>query len=226
MTIDDLIQSFLNAADGVFIVDSEQRIVYWNAAAQQLLGYSHADAVGRDCWDLLECCGSDSAVQTAHNRRAVAAALAGIPVSSYDTCVRTQTGKPRWINLSMITLMTSQNPETWLAVVLFRDATQNKLNEQFVARVLEAVERLRERDVVTLPPVAPLPPPGGRLTRREYEILGLLARGQSTRAIAATLSVSPPTVRNHIQSILTKLHVHSRLEAVAYAVEHGLISGV
>ncbi|MGC8879493.1 MAG: response regulator transcription factor, partial [Anaerolineae bacterium] len=69
-------------------------------------------------------------------------------------------------------------------------------------------------------------PPGSKLTRREYEILGLLARGQSTRTIAATLSVTPSTVRNHIQGILTKLHAHSRLEAVAYAVEHGLISGM
>jgi len=225
MTVDDLIQSLLNAADGVFIVDGEQRIVYWNAAAQQLLGYSRAEAIGRDCWDLLECCGSDSAVQTAHNRRAVAAALAGTPVSSYDTCVRTQWGKPRWINLSMVTLMTSHNPETWLAAVLFRDATQNKLNEQFVARVLEAVERLHERNAVS-PPATTLPPPGSKLTRREYEILGLLARGQSTRTIAATLSVTPSTVRNHIQGILTKLHAHNRLEAVAYAVEQGLISGV
>jgi two-component system nitrate/nitrite response regulator NarL len=50
-----------------------------------------------------------------------------------------------------------------------------------------------------------------------------LARGHSTRAIAAALSLSPSTVRNHIQGILTKLHVHSRVEAVAYALEHGLV---
>jgi PAS domain S-box-containing protein len=223
MTIDDLIQSLLHAADGVFVVDNEQRIVYWNAAAQQLLGYSRVEAVGRNCWELLECCGGDSALETARNRRAVAAALAGMPVSSYDTCVRTQWGKPRWINLSLLTLMTSHNPETWLAAVLFRDATQHKLNEQFVTRVLEAVERLRERDMTISPPVVPHEPPGGGLSRREYEILVLLARGHSTRTIAATLALSPSTVRNHIQGILTKLHVHSRVEAVAYALEHGLV---
>ncbi len=226
MTIDDLIQSLLNAADGVLIVDGEQRIVHWNAAAQQLLGYSRAEAVGRNCWELLECCGSDSTLEAARNRRAVAAALAGTPVSSYDTCVRTQWGKPRWINLSLLTLMTSRNPETWLAAVLFRDATQNKRNEQFVTRVLEAVERLRERDALDLPPVISRASPGSGLTHREYEILVLLARGQSTRAIATTLSLSPATVRNHIQGILTKFHVHSRLEAVAYAAEHGIIGNM
>ncbi len=223
MTIDDLIESLLNAADGVFIVDGEQRIVHWNVAAQQLLGFSRAEAIGRDCWELLECCGDDSAVETARNRQAVAAALAGMPVSSYDTCVRTQWGKPRWINLSLVTLMTSRNPETWLAVVLFRDATRNKLNERFVTQILDVVERMRERDAV-IPPPTGLPLPGGKLTRREYQILTLLARGQNTRAIAAALSISPPTVRNHIQAILTKLHVHSRLEAITYVIEHGLIS--
>ncbi|MCS7259448.1 MAG: LuxR C-terminal-related transcriptional regulator [Anaerolineae bacterium] len=223
MTIDDLIESLLNTADGVFIVDGEQRIVYWNAAAQQLLGFSRDEALGRDCWELLECCAEDSAMEAARNRQAVAAALAGTPVSSYDTCVRTQWGKPRWINLSLVTLMTSRNPETWMAAVLFRDATRHKLNEQFVVQVLELVERMRERDAL-IPPATALLPPGGKLTRREYQILTLLVRGQSTRAIAAALAVSPSTVRNHIQSILTKLHVHSRLEAITYVIERGLIS--
>lgn len=223
MTIDDLIESLLSTADGVFIVDGEQRIVHWNAAAQQLLGFSRDEALGRDCWELLECCTEDSAMEAARNRQAVAAALAGTPVSSYDTCVRTQWGKPRWINLSLVTLMTSRNPETWLAAVLFRDATRHKINEQFVTQVLELVERMRERDAL-IPPAAALLPPGGKLTRREYQILTLLVRGQSTRAIAAALAVSPSTVRNHIQSILTKLHVHSRLEAITYVMERGLIS--
>ncbi|MGQ9501924.1 MAG: LuxR C-terminal-related transcriptional regulator [Anaerolineae bacterium] len=223
MTIDDLVESLLSAADGVFILDGEQRIVHWNAAAQQLLGFSRAEALGRDCWELLKCCGDDSALETARNRQAVAAALTGMPVSSYDTCVRTQWGKPRWINLSLVTLMTSRNPETWLVAVLFRDATRNKLNEQFVVQVLELVERMRERDAVLPPPTAFLSP-GGKLTRREHQILTLLARGQNTRTIAATLSISPSTVRNHIQGILTKLHAHSRLEAITYVIEHGLIS--
>lgn len=223
MTIDDLIESLLSTADGVFIVDGEQRIVHWNAAAQQLLGFSRDEALGRDCWELLECCTEDSAMETARNRQSVAAALAGTPVSSYDTCVRTQWGKPRWINLSLVTLMTSRNPETWLAAVLFRDATRHKINEQFVTQVLELVERLQERDAF-MPPATALFPPGGKLTRREYQILTLLVRGQSTRAIAAALALSPSTVRNHIQSILTKLHVHSRLEAITYVMERGLLN--
>ena len=61
------------------------------------------------------------------------------------------------------------------------------------------------------------------LTDREREVLSLLAQGHITRDIAQSLSISNSTTRNHIQNILHKLNVHSRLEAVAYAYEHGLV---
>jgi two-component system nitrate/nitrite response regulator NarL len=61
-----------------------------------------------------------------------------------------------------------------------------------------------------------------QLTDREREVLQLLAEGSSGTQIAQRLGVSPNTVRTHVQSILTKLQVHSRLEAAAFAVRHGL----
>jgi two-component system, NarL family, nitrate/nitrite response regulator NarL len=62
-----------------------------------------------------------------------------------------------------------------------------------------------------------------QLTDRERQVLQLLAEGSSGVQIAARLAISPNTVRTHVQSILTKLQVHSRLEAAAFAVRHGLI---
>jgi two-component system nitrate/nitrite response regulator NarL len=59
------------------------------------------------------------------------------------------------------------------------------------------------------------------LTTREREVLTLLVRGSSGADIADELSISKNTVRTHIQSILTKLQVHSRLEAVAFATRNG-----
>lgn len=53
------------------------------------------------------------------------------------------------------------------------------------------------------------------LTSREREVLGLLAAGQGTGALARSLRVSHSTARTHIQNVLAKLEVHSRLEAVA-----------
>jgi two-component system nitrate/nitrite response regulator NarL len=62
-----------------------------------------------------------------------------------------------------------------------------------------------------------------QLTRRELEVLRLLVDGTSSREIARTLKVSPNTVRTHVQGILAKLQVHSRLEAAAFAVRHDLV---
>jgi two-component system, NarL family, nitrate/nitrite response regulator NarL len=61
------------------------------------------------------------------------------------------------------------------------------------------------------------------LTGREYECLGLLVEGASTTQIAAHLGVGTNTVRSHVQALMTKLGVHTRLEAAAYAVRHGLV---
>jgi DNA-binding CsgD family transcriptional regulator len=58
---------------------------------------------------------------------------------------------------------------------------------------------------------------GAPLTRREVEILHMIANGLKTRSIALRLHVSPATVRNHVRNILRKLDAHSRLEAVACA---------
>jgi DNA-binding NarL/FixJ family response regulator len=62
-----------------------------------------------------------------------------------------------------------------------------------------------------------------RLTARENQILALLAHGRSTTETAAALSISPLTVRSHVKSILAKLGVHSKLEAVTYALRNGLV---
>jgi putative two-component system response regulator len=64
---------------------------------------------------------------------------------------------------------------------------------------------------------------GSALGRREIEVLGLVADGLTNKAVAQRLSLSVNTVRNHMQSILYKLHAHSKLEAVATAVKEGVI---
>jgi RNA polymerase sigma factor (sigma-70 family) len=63
--------------------------------------------------------------------------------------------------------------------------------------------------------------PLNRLSEREREILGLMTNGWSNRRIAEECFLSLNTVRTHIQNILVKLGVHSKLEAVASALEHG-----
>lgn len=62
-----------------------------------------------------------------------------------------------------------------------------------------------------------------QLTPREREVLTLLVEGASRDVIVERLRISPNTVRTHVQSILTKLQVHSRLEAATFAVRHGIV---
>jgi DNA-binding NarL/FixJ family response regulator len=61
------------------------------------------------------------------------------------------------------------------------------------------------------------------MTRREREVLRLLVDGYDSKEIADVLVVSPQTVRTHVQNTITKLGAHSRLEATAMAIEHGLV---
>jgi two-component system NarL family response regulator len=65
--------------------------------------------------------------------------------------------------------------------------------------------------------------PTPRLTDRELEVLKLVARGLNNRDIARELYISENTVKNHIRNILEKLQLHSRMEAVVYAVREKLL---
>jgi two-component system, NarL family, nitrate/nitrite response regulator NarL len=67
--------------------------------------------------------------------------------------------------------------------------------------------------------------PVSRLTARELECLAMLVEGLDTAAMVARLGVGRTTVRTHIQAVLTKLGVHSRLEAASVAVRYGLQGG-
>ena len=65
--------------------------------------------------------------------------------------------------------------------------------------------------------------PAPKLTDREMEVLRLVAQGLNNRDIAGRLFISENTVKNHIRNILEKLHLHSRMEAVVYAVREKMI---
>lgn len=99
--------------------------------------------------------------------------------------------------------------------------------------LVSALERMPSGErVVDLPDAAPVRKPrrsshadtvAATLTARERECLSLLVAGLDTAAIMARMGVSRTTVRTHLQSVLTKLGVHSRLEAASFAVRHNLV---
>jgi len=65
-----------------------------------------------------------------------------------------------------------------------------------------------------------------RLTPRERQILERMATGASAPEIARALGMSPHTLRTHVQNILTKLGVHSKMEALVLAIRHGVVTTV
>lgn len=195
-------------ADGAFAIGPDGRIVLWNRAAEKMLGYSAREAIGRPCCDLFvgyDDSGNRLCYQGCHVMSLV---KIGDPVQSFDMRTRTKMGRPIWVNLSTLTVPAGQNGGP-LTVHLFRDVTATK----------ELLGLVRER----LAAPARAEPTGDVLTRRELEILRIVATGLGTKGAADKLHVSPATVRNHVQNILGKLGAHSRLEAVAIATRQRLL---
>ena len=94
---------------------------------------------------------------------------------------------------------------------------ENVLSRPFVAsKVLDQFRELATMDEAVDAVFSPLTP-------REVEILDCVARGNSNKEIARLLSISDQTVKNHITSILRKLAVNDRTQAVIYALRHGWI---
>ena len=93
------------------------------------------------------------------------------------------------------------------------DARAGKLDAEAVAAVLAAAGHRvgRRRDW-----------PAG-LTTREVDVLRLVARGLSSKQIAAELVISPKTARNHIEHIYAKTGASTRVAASLFATEHGLL---
>ncbi len=220
--MDSLFQVLDGAADGAFAIDEDQRIVYWNRAAQEILGYTPEEVLGRACHEVLAGHDDEGQVICRHHCYVASTAFTRSPVTSYDTCAHTKSGETRWINVSILACSASDDTNL-LVVHLFRDATQKKQSEQFTRQVMDAARGLRSGSFPQAVSSGPPKSLAQDLTDREREVLSLLAQGLGTSDIAQSLSISPSTVRNHVQNILYKLHVHSRLEAVSYAYEYGLV---
>jgi PAS domain S-box-containing protein len=189
------------AGDGVLAVSPDRRVVFWNRAAERLLGYAPGEAIGRHACEVLEGRQLEGRDACRPECQVLAAAEEGL--GSFDLPARTKWGESVTINMSTLTLP-PRNGEGPLVIHLFRDAVAAKSSSTV------------EHD--------DLPGAPSSLTPRELEVLRLLAAGANTRVASERLGVSPATVRNHVQNLLGKLGVHSRLEAVAYATRRGLLT--
>jgi len=207
------LEAFERTEDGVFAVDEGERIVFWNDAAARILGFREAEVLGRKCYDVIgqdDCkhgdCGPNCLVLQRARR--------GRTTESYDVMATTASGSDRLLNVSIVVLK-GKSARSTLAVHLFRDVTEARRTQIEVQRgLLEASQASGRRDGED---------PAGRLTPRELEALRLLATGLDNAKIADVMGISVTTVRNHIDHVLTKLGVHSKLEAVVFAARHRIV---
>jgi PAS domain S-box-containing protein len=187
------------APDGVCVTTSGE-VVFWNRAAERLLGYRARDVLGRSSGEIL-----------------MAEPAAGEPPGAqpwqlprpngfdhtFEIRTRGRSGRPVWLDVTAFSA--DDGGPVPVVVYVFRDITRGK----------ELLRQLHER--------FGLHRQDRRLTPREREVLGAIAAGLSTGAVAERLRVSRATVRNHAQNIFGKLGVHTRLEAVMLATRERLL---
>jgi PAS domain S-box-containing protein len=200
------------AGDGVCAVGHDGRIVLWNHAAEKILGHAGREVLGRPCCDVFVGHDDDGNRLCHQGCRVMTLVKMGEAIRSFDMKTRTKPGQPIWLNVSILVVPASDDAAGSMIVHLFRDVTATK---ELLTLIQEHLTTKAEREAGV--------DPGAVLSRRELEVLRLLALGLNTRAAAQRLHVSPATIRNHVQHLFAKLDVHSRLEAVAYASRHRLL---
>ena len=203
-----LTQALARAADGAFAIGPAGRVVLWNRAAERILGWSAREVLGRSCCEVLvgsDVNGNRLCYQGCHVMSLVEQ---GEAVQHFEMQTRAKTGKPVWLDISILEVPAANGGRS-LTVHLFRDVTATKALLDLVGKRVGPLATSNGDG-------APL------LTKRELEILQLMASGANTKVLAERLHVSRATIRNHAQNIFAKLGVHSRLEAVAYATQRHL----
>jgi PAS domain S-box-containing protein len=215
-----LFEALKNSADGAFVIDEDLRILYWNKAAEGILGFDSDGVAGQLCYQLLH--GYDDGRHLICKARCQVAKMASRsrPVPNYDIRVTTKQGDNRWMNMSVFSYKMNETNGKKVIVHLFHDLNHQEVDDKALGQLVKVINRyhdIRHNNGTRLESHQ------NTLTIREREILALLVDGLGTQDIAELLSISRSTVRNHIQHILQKLQVHTRLEAVAIAIKHNLV---
>jgi DNA-binding CsgD family transcriptional regulator len=214
---DETLERISRNGEAVFAVDSSNRIILWNKACERLLNRPARNAIGRPCYEVVR--GRDTNGNLyCHRNCAVAHQARDLkddPVRTFKLSADTGDGKKKNVTTSLFAIP-SYHPALNTLVHVLRDAS----------RAIPPAASSEKREEPAAEPLSPVTLSGGEtvvLTAREKEILRCLAEGMGTGAIAKKLFIATVTVRNHVQSILHKLDVHTKVAAVVLAYRHGLV---
>lgn len=178
------------------------------------------DAIGNPCCQIVQgsdecgvaCTSNCGTLQTLRGRR---------PVGNFDLMVRTPHGQ-RWCNISV--LVTNTEPSgIQFALHIVHEVDFRKRIELLVQKFVRGELGPTTEQTSVLTHVNQSNLRSTSLSKREIEILKMIAKGASTRSVGQDLYISPSTVNNHVQHILRKLNASNRLDAVRRAERSGLI---
>jgi DNA-binding CsgD family transcriptional regulator len=211
----EILHRLSERGEAVFARNASQRITFWNKECEELLGLPERSAVGKHCYDVVSGRDAFGNVHCVPNCRiGFQARDKSDPVHEFPLSVRTKDGWKRF-DVSTFTIP-SYHPSLSTLVHVLHESKENG----------QQCEASAGGEGAAPEPLRPIPAVEGQLavlTRREREILRLLAQDMTTEEIAAALFISPVTVRNHIAAILQRLNVHSKFAAVALAYRNHLL---
>lgn len=209
-----LIAVLATSADGAMIVDREGSVVYWNRAAERLMGFRAEEVMGRRCCEVFRGETIGGHLLCTPSCPIASQVGGGRGVRNFDMLTHTKAGRAIWLNVSSLAVPTGKKGQ-FVAAHLLRDITKQ-------AKVRQMVEELHQEACGTIVkshearkgPDPPLQSPATLpLTEREREILSWAAAGRSNKEIADRLSVSLETVKSHLHRVYHKLGVAGRVEA-------------
>jgi DNA-binding CsgD family transcriptional regulator len=208
-----------HSIDAMFAIDGRQRVTFWNQGCEDLTGISAAEAVGSSCHEILQ--GHEPSGRAFCRPNCPLGQLAKGGPSPKAFAMRVSTRGREKIQLNVGTmLIPSAVDQEWM-VVHFMQRGHCKSSAGLSARDDAGGHVSGNRHQ---PGTARRSSRGvALLTERERDILCLLTEGLSTDAISQRLHISVVTVRNHIQRLMAKLNVHTRIEAVNFAHQHRLV---
>ena len=199
-----------------FSTDPEGRVVEWNGGAQRLLGFERKEVVGKPCHEVIQ--GTDLSGNRYCSEWCSPRDMAarGECIRAYPMDARTRSGGTIRVFCSILIDRSSGSSRHSLIHILHIEPSAPDAYRQGEPAAPGKTNQAEDRMAATS---GERP----RLTQRELEVLRLLSDGSATQVIAASLFISPATVRAHVQAILRKLGAHSKLEAVSIAIRRRLI---
>lgn len=221
MTTEALLSALETATCGAYAVSVDQKIVFWNRSAERILGHTAEDVMGKRCYEVVaglapgglapECLGGCPSI------RYLRSGLVPAPIKLRLLC---SSGDRKWVTVTPM-VVAGVFRDAPLLVHLFDEASE--IEESMTGEAGREIVAGSGAVVSERPQVTSASTERPVLSRRELEVLRLMAQGWDTQRIADDLGISRHTVRNHIRNLRQRLNASTKLDAVVKGLRQGIL---